>query len=179
MREKGNIAKSSDLECHIRTNWKHVHGGLIDHGEDLIKEGTLIKEGSKIVELVPGSGTITLADGYNVLHYMKIGRMITLTGKLWVESISTSPPPSGDLKITGLPFGCEGAYNYPIYSQYQGAISVYADSLAQSSITAIQGWVDPDLKVIYLSKFMAGEENQLAGDVLIMSTFIIGGTYFI
>jgi len=48
-----------------------------------------------------GGGSISLYPGYDTLSYTKIGRMVTIIGKLAAQSVSS---PSGDLRIGSLPF---------------------------------------------------------------------------
>jgi hypothetical protein len=167
MREKDNIAKSSDLDGHIGADWKRAHR---------IWEN-ICKENSAVVALIPTSGTITLNVSAKTLHYVKIGRVVILTGHLGVDSVSS---PSGELKITGLPF-LQG--NYPpasIYS-YMASVSVYANGLAATATTAIQGLIETEngQTKIYLSKFVAGQQADLAGDIIPGTQFQITAIYFI
>jgi hypothetical protein len=167
MSNKGNIASSSDLGGHIGADWKKVHK-LWEN---------IQKEGSAVVTLVPTSGTITLGVSERTLHYIKIGRLVILTGHLSVDSVNS---PSGELKITGLPF-LQG--NYPpasIYS-YMAAASVYANGLAATATTAIQGLIETEngQTKIYLSKFVAGQQADLAGDIIPDTQFQITAIYFI
>jgi len=58
------------------------------------------EEGSCTLAFTPASGTITMEGGTNG-SYVKIGRMVTVSGKPIVSSVSS---PSGATKLTGLPF---------------------------------------------------------------------------
>jgi hypothetical protein len=49
------------------------------------------------------AGTIAIKSSTHACTYTKIGRVINISGYFQVESISSSPAPSGRLKITGLP----------------------------------------------------------------------------
>jgi hypothetical protein len=70
----------------------------------------------------PGTFSLSIATG----SYTKIGNMVTLYAAITVSSVSGSP--TGDLQITGLPFGCAAG------TSANGAIQ--ASKLGQ---TAIQG----------------------------------------
>ena len=47
------------------------------------------------------SGSLTLQSSYNTLSYTKIGRLVTISGQLRIDTVSS---PSGDIRITNLPF---------------------------------------------------------------------------
>jgi len=59
------------------------------------------EEGYFIATMTPGSGTITLAGAGRRLSYTRIGRLVYISGRVSVDSVST---PSGDLKLEGLPY---------------------------------------------------------------------------
>lgn len=71
------------------------------------------------------SGTITLSSPTNSLNYTKIGRLVTVTGKISVSSVSV---PLGLLILGGLPI-TSGSSS----SKNSGAGAVYADSLTAAS----------------------------------------------
>jgi len=77
-------------------------GGLKLDNLDSSDANTLddFEEGSCTLAFTPASGTITMDGGTNA-SYTKIGRMITVSGKPIVSSVSS---PSGATTITGLPF---------------------------------------------------------------------------
>ena len=58
------------------------------------------EEGTFTPTLAGSSGTITCGT-YGTLEYTKIGRKVFISGELRVSAISS---PSGDFKLTGLPF---------------------------------------------------------------------------
>lgn len=55
-----------------------------------------------------GGGSITLNASYTTGSYTKVGRLVTVTGQLVVDSVST---PSGTLAIEGLPFAISNSGN--------------------------------------------------------------------
>jgi len=116
------------------------------------------------------SGTITLNTGYKTGAYVKIGRMVTVTGFFYVDSVSS---PVGELYLTGLPFTSGAAAN-----KFRAGVSVYANGLAVTAITSIMGFVQEGVTQINLKKFSAGSVGVLAGDVVGASNFIITATYF-
>jgi hypothetical protein len=78
------------------------------------------EEGTWTPVLTPNtSGSITLSSPTNSLNYTKIGRLVTLTGRIAVNSVST---PLGLLILTGLPFTSGSSL-----SNNSGAGIVYGD----------------------------------------------------
>jgi hypothetical protein len=59
------------------------------------------EEGTFTTTLTPASGSISLFSTNDTLSYTKVGRLVTVTGSLRVQSVST---PSGDTTLNGLPF---------------------------------------------------------------------------
>lgn len=77
------------------------------------------EEGTCTVTLTPGSGSITLDGAANTLNYTKVGRQVTIVGRIKASSVST---PSGTLSLGGLP--------YTVNSGIIGAVSIYATGMA-------------------------------------------------
>jgi hypothetical protein len=75
------------------------------------------EEGTSTVTLTPGTGSITLTA--NTINYTRIGRQVTITGRINVSAISS---PSGTLVLAGLPF--------TVNAGIIGAVSNYASGLA-------------------------------------------------
>ena len=50
---------------------------------------------------MPASGSITLLGGWTLGSYVKVGRLVTVMGGFYINSVST---PSGTLQVQGLPF---------------------------------------------------------------------------
>ena len=59
------------------------------------------EEGTWTCTLVPASGSITLLGGWTLGSYVKVGRLVTVMGGFYINSVST---PSGTLQVQGLPF---------------------------------------------------------------------------
>jgi len=88
------------------------------------------EEGTWTVVATPEtSGSITQYAGYNVGSYTKIGRMVTVSGFIYVQSVSS---PVGNLIVTGLPYAIIGGD--PIG---RGAGSVSGTSLAAGATTSL------------------------------------------
>jgi len=61
------------------------------------------EEGTTTVTFTPStSGTITLNASYNIISYIKIGRVVTVTGEFFVNSVSS--PVGTSVNIGNLPF---------------------------------------------------------------------------
>jgi hypothetical protein len=68
------------------------------------------EEGATTVTLTPStSGTITLNASYQTVAYTKVGRVVTITGELFVSSVST--PVGTSVSIGNLPFAAGSASN--------------------------------------------------------------------
>jgi hypothetical protein len=115
------------------------------------------------------SGGIYISNSYKTGAYVKIGRMVTVTGELTVDSVSS---PVGTLTITGLPFTCGNATKF-----YTG-VSIHATGLETSGTTTILGYVVSNTTTIMLEHFTAGTAAAMAADVKAGSAFIISATYF-
>lgn len=69
------------------------------------------EEGTFTAGLTCGSGSVTLKSTNNTCAYTRIGRQVTITGYLEINTAST---PSGSLLLTGLPFTIKNANSaYP------------------------------------------------------------------
>lgn len=116
------------------------------------------------------SGTITLNPSFNTLRYTRVGRLVTVTGHLNVDSVSS---PVGILRFVGLPFTTiAGAANL-------SSFSVTAIGLAATAITMITGITVASSTSATIYKYVAGTVVNLAGDVQAGSSFHISLTYAI
>jgi len=115
------------------------------------------------------SGTITLNASFRTGSYTRIGRLVTVTGLFYVDSVSS---PVGSLSLTGLP--------YPIISggaYARTAAAVSATGLAATATTAITGRGLAGESQIQLHKYVAGSIADLAGDVQADSQFYVSMSY--
>jgi hypothetical protein len=89
------------------------------------------EEGTWTPTLTPNtSGSITIASPTNSLNYTRIGRLVTLTGRINVSSVSS---PLGLLILGGFPFA-----SGPSISNNSGAGAVYADSLTSAAALSMR-----------------------------------------
>ena len=113
------------------------------------------------------SGTITLNPTYNKIFYTKIGRAVTISGYIRVNSVSA---PTGVIRIT-LPFVNSGTGRTP-------ALSLIANSLASGSITDFWAEAGDNQNLIYVYAGGGSTVATSAQQVQANTDFRIGGTYF-
>ena len=116
------------------------------------------------------SGTITIGFGgnYDKGFYTKVGRLVTVTGDFYVNSVSS---PVGALRLTGLPFPCANDL------RGWAGVAIYPLSLGVGAITQIVGTVVLAQSYILIAKYSAGTTSDLAGDIVSGSEFRISVTY--
>jgi len=116
------------------------------------------EEGDAVVALACGtSGSIALAGGYSTLAYTKIGRLVTLTGYIYVESVSS---PVGSVTLTGLPFVC-----LPTYGKYQSVAVIHGTSLA-ATCTALMSKIAYNTATLPIyTRFASGVAASNAADI--------------
>jgi hypothetical protein len=128
------------------------------------------EEGTWTGAMVAGtSGTITLNASFRTGSYTKVGRLVTVTGLFYVDSVSS---PVGSLSLTGLPYAINtgGAFA-------RTAAAVSATGLAATATTAITGRGLAAESQIQLHKYVAGSIADLAGDVQADSQFYVSMSY--
>ena len=114
------------------------------------------------------SGTITLNASFQTLRYPRVGRLVTVTGHLNVDSVSA---PVGILRFSGLPFTTiSGSLNL-------SSFSVMATGLAATAITMVIGITVASSTSATIYKYATGTVANLAGDVQAGSSFYISMTY--
>lgn len=115
------------------------------------------------------SGTVTISNSYKTGTYTKVGRLVTICGRLQVDSVSS---PVGTLTVSGLPFTCITG------DSFCSAINVRADTLEATGTTTITGYVVPNTKTFVLSHFTAGASAAMAADCKAGSDFVVSGFYY-
>jgi hypothetical protein len=129
------------------------------------------EEGTATITLTCTSGTITMLGGFNVIRYTKIGRLVAICGRFYVNTVSS---PATSLTLNGLPFTCANA------AAAESSFSVFASGLTATAITAIQAFVAANATTISIQTFAAGaSSNNLADNVQSGTQFWISGTYTI
>jgi len=127
------------------------------------------EEGTATITLTATSGTIAMLGGFDTIRYTKVGRLVTISGRLYVNSVSS---PTGALTLNGLPFACGNA------AAAESSFSIYASGFAATATTAIQAIVISAVTTIAIRKFTAGSAvDTLAADTQSGSQFYINGTY--
>ena len=150
---------------------KDINKIIQDTNRDVLDDlNGLYEEGDWTAGFVCGtSGTITINNSYKTGAYVKIGRMVTVTGQFRAASVSS---PVGVLTITGLPFACGND------NKYRVSVSVYADGLEATAITSLEGSVLLNTTTIEIDHFAAGVAGVAAADVKAGTDFYISATYF-
>jgi hypothetical protein len=128
------------------------------------------EEGTKEVAMgCSTSGTITIHNTYKTVAYTKIGRVVTVTGYLHVDSVSS---PVGNWLITGMPFTCQSGL------PYEAAGSIAANGLVSSAATAVTVNIGNGGDTLYISLYTAGALSGIANSVQAGSNIAISITYF-
>ena len=128
------------------------------------------EEGTWTGSLATGtSGTITMNSGLRTGSYIKIGRVVTVSGVFYVDSVSS---PVGELSLTGLPFPANSGS-----SSSRAAAAVWASDLQATATTQIMGCIVSGESEIKLQKFASGSLSAMAADVKADSQFYISLTY--
>lgn len=114
------------------------------------------------------SGTITLNPSFQTLGWVKVGRLVTVTGLLIVSSVSS---PVGTCAIGNLPFLPDSA------ASSRAAVAIRAAVLAAGAATSVQGRIISSDNKIYLEYFAAGVATNLSPQVQANSEIQISLTY--
>ena len=114
------------------------------------------------------SGTITLDASFQTLGWVKVGRLVTVTGLLIVSGVSS---PVGTCMIGDLPFSTDSA------ASSRAAVTIRAASLAAGAATAVQGLIRASDNKIYLEYYGAGAATNLSPQVQANSEFYISASY--
>lgn len=115
-----------------------------------------------------GGGSIILS--VSAMAYTKKGREVTVTGTVTVSAVSA---PSGQLRITGLPFTCGAG------AKFDAPVSIHPNGLTTSATTAIVGHVVNNSSAIAIWKYQNGGIIDVAADVQAGTTLKIAATYFV
>jgi len=146
--------------------WKQPYGSYIGGGSVPLQ---FYDEGVFTAAMTCGtSGTITLNSSFKTLGWVKVGRLVTVTGLLVVSSVSS---PVGTCAIGNLPFSTDSA------SSSRAAVAIRAAFLASGATTAVQGRINTSDNKIYLEYYAAGTATNLSPQVQANSEFYISATY--
>ncbi|MDB4726141.1 glycoside hydrolase family 55 protein [bacterium] len=116
------------------------------------------------------SGTITLTAAGDGVAWTRVGRMISFTGLLIVDTVSS---PTGGLSIQGLPY----ASHTP--NAFRCAVNITASGMTGSAGDVLQATIQGDAN-IYITRINAGvETNDVAGLITSSTNIFISGNYFV
>jgi len=115
------------------------------------------------------SGSITLKTGYNEMCYTKVGRLITINGRLDVNSVSS---PSGELSIS-LPFTVGNNQDL----SNSGACSLFVYNATGGNAGEWLGWSDNNQPKLYLRLGNAATPGSAGTLVQANTEFRITYTY--
>lgn len=129
------------------------------------------EEGSTTATLTCGtSGTITLDAGGKTLRYVKTGSKVTVTGYVYVSSISS---PVGTLTLGGLPFAAGAT------SSNRSAAAIEGSAWASTATKLGASLLDGASVVPIYTRFASGSFASNASDVSANAFFYISLTYLV
>jgi len=126
------------------------------------------EEGTATITLTASTGSITMLGGFDTIRYTKVGRLVTISGRLYVNSVSS---PTSVLTLNGLPFTSSSA------AAAEASFTIHAFGLTSSATTAIQAFIGTSATTITISTYSAGADGNLASYVQANTQFRISGTY--
>ena len=127
------------------------------------------EEGTWTAGLTCGtSGTITVDPAYSTCRYTKVGRIVTITGFVYISAVSS---PTGTLTLTGLPFTNSTG------NGYNAGVSLYIYGM--STATNLIGAINNATATMDLRTFSAGTPTTaIAGYFGATQGFILSISYF-
>jgi hypothetical protein len=142
---------------------------VVDDLEDRLMALPDYAEGEAVVELIPlTAGYIYLDPAWDTLSWTRIGRVVFLSGRLVVSSVSG---PVGVIRMIGLP------YQAATGAQFYSAISILGNVLLGGATTALQGAVLESQSYAHLMRYEVGNAQDLGSFVQAGTVLIIGGQY--
>jgi hypothetical protein len=114
------------------------------------------------------SGTMTLHADYDTLAFVKIGRLVTVTGVLLVDSVSS---PLGYAVINSLPFAATAA------APYRAAGSLFCSDMEATATTSMQCRIVEGTTTIDIFHFTAGAQGGAAADFKAGANVYLSITY--
>jgi len=128
------------------------------------------EEGTHTTSAGVGSGSITLNSTNNKFYYTKIGRQVTITGRIDVDSVSS---PTGDIYFT-LPFASSAAGGSQ-NSSSAGGLFVWNPTSGDSGLWVT--WLDSGGSNVYFRYASGNQASPAANLVQAATEFRIGLTY--
>ena len=129
------------------------------------------EEGTADVTYTSTSGSITINTSSDTISYVKIGKIVHISGNLIVSSVSS---PSGTVNIAGLPFTCETS---TAGGEAYSALGCRFDKINDATCSAPIAYVIHAGTAIDIRKF-TGTLDSTSGDLWkATSAVMIGGSY--
>ncbi len=128
-----------------------------------------ITEGDATMAVSTGGGSVTLNGSYNKLHWVSDGKRVTVSGYLYVASVSS---PTGTLSFTGLPFTVKNDISC------RCAVAVMGNNF-NTGIGALEGVIQENTSAIKLYQQSGGGLADLANKLAAGTDFAFNFTYFI
>lgn len=129
------------------------------------------EEGTWTPSITLTSGSVALNATLTKAAYTKIGRSVSVTGYIYIDTVNI---PSGEVRVLGLPFAPAGS---GVSYEFRASGSARANGLQASATTATTLVLYPGDASLYIEKFAAGVIGQLGADLKADSTFILSATY--
>lgn len=123
------------------------------------------EEGTFVVGVTCGSGTVTLNNDYKTLSYTKIGRVVHIAGILFVDSVSS---PDGTITIGNLPFPINASTTQSV------GFSLYGYQF-QATMTGLKGRILSNYAMELCTRYDGSTGD--AEDIKATTTMYISATY--
>lgn len=135
---------------------------------EYLKNASLYEEGFTEVSMQCAIGSVTLKSNQNRLAYTKVGRLVTVTGRIQVESVSN---PSGVLSLSNLP--------YPVFdnaNEQESEVGFYVFSAVMSNEFVdgqIRGQLTGGSSLISLSNSNGNSEDGTIGNYMKANSLLL------
>jgi len=130
------------------------------------------EEGTWTAALLCGSGSATFNASYNTGSYTKIGRLVHVSGWLFLTAVSS---PSGSLNVTGLPFPTGAS---PEDSEYSAVTFGYLQNWdALTTGHKIEGHIATATSQFHIGSSNALTREEIADHLNYNSTMTFSLTY--
>ena len=172
----GALAKFSDgiaFSSQIDASGTGITSGVstLNHYEEGTWTAALTVENSGL------GGSATVSGDYDKMRYTRIGRIVHVQGQFTVSAVSSSPAPTGQLTLTGLPFLVNNSTGAGENSGYSTCF-VRFENLTGSSIGSGGSYFAIGTQYIVLKGFNGlSEVNTVAANLQANAYIMISGTY--
>jgi hypothetical protein len=126
------------------------------------------EEGNWTPAVAVASGSITANATLTLGKYTKVGRLVTLTGLIYIDSVSA---PSGSFSVTSCPFVTGTGYGF------RSSGSAYGSDLKSTATTALGCFMVDASGTLYFKKFAAGAQSDIGADIQANTSIVFSITY--